>query len=341
MSTALQDNPPGTAELGDLQAEFRALVAGCGVYESSSRLKLVLSGKDRVRWLNGMVTNNIRDLASGRGVYAFVLNPQGHIVGDLYAFNRGESLILDTDQAQAEKLQATFRRYIIMDKVELVDAGGQLTSVGISGPKAQQVLAKTGIEFADLSPLELVELTWRDTPLIVVRSDNPGVATFELWVTPGQAAALQEELSKAGATPVGEAALELLRIASGIPRYGKDIRERDLPQETEQERALSFTKGCYIGQEIVERIRSRGAVHRRFTGFLMEGDLPPIGTKIQLDGKDVGEVTSAASLPAPNGARLVALGFIRREAAASGKPLNAGGANLRVSATPFADIFQD
>src|SRR5579864_5405033 len=158
-STAIHGNPvTSAADLGAVRAEFSALLSGCGIYDLSARAKITLTGGDRVRWLNGMVTNNIRDLASGRGVYAFVLNPQGHIVGDLYAFNRGESLILDTDRAQAEKLQATLRRYIIMDKVELVDAGGQLTSVGISGPKAQQVLGKAGIEFADLSPLELVEL---------------------------------------------------------------------------------------------------------------------------------------------------------------------------------------
>ena len=123
---------------------------------------------------------------------------------------------------------------------------------------------------------------------------------------------------------MGTAALDLWRIAAGIPRYGVDIRERDLPQETEQERALNFSKGCYVGQEIVERIRSRGQVRRKFTGFEIEGQLPAAGSKIQVDGKDVGEITSAASLPVAGGERRVALGYIRREAATLGKRVEAG-----------------
>ena len=111
--------PP--ADLGDVRAEFQALVASAGVYELSARAKVSLTGSDRVRWLNGMVTNNIRDLAPGQGVYAFLLNPQGHILGDLYAYNRGESLIVDTDQSQLEKILAVFDKYIIMDDVEVAE----------------------------------------------------------------------------------------------------------------------------------------------------------------------------------------------------------------------------
>ena len=137
---------------------------------------------------------------------------------------------------------------------------------------------------------------------------------------------------------MGPEAQEVHRIALGIPRYGQDIRERDLPQETEQTRALHFSKGCYIGQEIVERIRSRGSVHRKFTGFLVDGPLPAPGTKIQLDGKDLGEITSAASLPVEGGERRVALGYIRREAATPGKVLQAGDATAIVAELPFAGI---
>jgi aminomethyltransferase len=147
-----------------------------------------------------------------------------------------------------------------------------------------------------------------------------------------------EALVNAGAKPVGTAALELLRIAAGIPRYGVDIRERDLPQETEQERALSFVKGCYVGQEIVERIRSRGQVRRKFTGFDVRGELPAPGSKIQADGKDVGEITSAASLPWPGGDRGVALGYIRREVATPGKLLDAGGSEATVAHLPFTHL---
>jgi folate-binding protein YgfZ len=341
MTTVLHDQRAAAEGMGDAQQQFRSLVSGCGVYDLASRIKLSLTGKDRVRWLNGMVTNNIRDLAPGHGVYAFVLNPQGHILGDLYAYNRGESLLLDTDQAQTEKLLATLRRYIIMDKVELVDASGQLTALGISGPKAQEVLNAAGIEFPDLAPLEFVELIWQEAPVTIVRIDNPGLPSFELWLAPEHTSRLEQELVKAGAQPVGAAAVELLRIASGIPRYGQDIRERDLPQETEQLRALNFTKGCYIGQEIVERIRARGAVHRKFTGFLVDGVSPAAGTKIQADGKDVGEITSVASLPSVGGAQMAALGYIRREAVQSGKLLEAGSAKCSVADIPFREVFKN
>ena len=161
-----------------------------------------------------------------------------------------------------------------------------------------------------------------------------------MWLAPGDSEKVSGALVKAGAKPVGTAALDLLRIAAGIPRYGVDIRERDLPQETEQERALNFSKGCYVGQEIVERIRSRGQVRRKFTGFDINGPLPAPGSKIQVDGKDVGEITSAASLPLLGGERRVALGYIRREAATPGKQVEAGGSAASVANLPFAEAFK-
>jgi folate-binding protein YgfZ len=175
--------------------------------------------------------------------------------------------------------------------------------------------------------------------LTLVRSDNPAAASYELWMSPGNINALWQVLA-AEARPVGSAALELLRVACGIPRYGQDIRERDLPQETEQQRALHFSKGCYIGQEIVERIRSRGSVHRKFTGFAVQGPLPAVGAKVQAEDKDIGEITSAASLPLSGGARAVALGYVRRELALPGKEIQADGARLKLTDLPFAEVFK-
>src|SRR5579872_2111463 len=127
------------ARFGDPQAEFAALRGGCGVYDLGFRAKISLTGGDRVRWLNGMVTNNIRDLAVGQGVYAFLLNPQEHILGDLFAYNRRESIAVDTDCGQLEKIVATFDHYIIMDDVEVGNLSEQLTALGIDGPQAQAV----------------------------------------------------------------------------------------------------------------------------------------------------------------------------------------------------------
>jgi aminomethyltransferase len=328
-------------DYGDVRAEFAALISGCGIYDLSGRAKIKLTGSDRVRWLNGMVTNNIRDLAVNHAVYAFLLNPQGRILADLYAYNCEESLLLDTDRSQLEKVLGIFDKYIIMDDVEVANVDDELTAVGIAGPNLLAVMKGAGIERPDLQALQFAGVTWQNTQLTVVHSDNPGVEAYELWVEPKDVSSLWDMLVKAGAKPAGATARELLRIASGLPRYGQDMRERDLPQETSQDRALHFSKGCYVGQEIVERIRSRGAVHRQFAGFEIKAaddPFPVLGTKIQADGKDVGEITSVASLPTEDGDRRVALGYIRREAGGIGKQVQAGGTELTIAKLPFIKI---
>ncbi|HEV2717201.1 MAG TPA: glycine cleavage T C-terminal barrel domain-containing protein, partial [Terriglobales bacterium] len=245
---------------------------------------------------------------------------------------------VDTDRAQLEKMLSVFRKYIIMDKVEAEDISDKLASVGIAGPRSRELLNAAGFQFPQLETLHFAEITWQQTSVTVVRGDDPLVESYELWSAPDHSKTLRQALADAGAESIGAATVELLRIAAGIPRYGQDIRERDLPQETEQERALNFTKGCYIGQEIVERIRSRGAVHRTFTGFEIEGPLPAPGTKVQAEGKDVGEITSAASLPVDAGERKVALGYCRREVASPGREVTIGGVTARISQLPFAGI---
>ena len=342
MSTVQQS---GAEILVDLQsasdetrAEFGVLTSGCGIFDLQSRAKLELTGSHRVRWLNGMITNNIRDLAPTHGVYGFLLTPQGHIQADVYAYQRGDSLLVDTDQAQLEKVFGIFRKYIIMDDVKIRDLSGVLTAIGLAGPSCEDVLKRAGFEFSGLKPLQFADVAWQGIAIAVVRGDNPLVNSFDLWLAPENGLQVWDALVAAGAGRVSSPALELLRIASGIPRYGQDIRDRDLPQETGQERALSFTKGCYIGQEIVERIRSRGSVHRVFTGFEVDGPMPVPGAKIRAGDKEAGEITSTTYLPLKNGDRAVALGYIRREIASSGQELVAGNAKLHVAALPFEGI---
>jgi folate-binding protein YgfZ len=338
LSAVHSDDLSTASDPGNVRSEFAELLSGCGLLDLSSRAKISLTGSDRMRWLNGMVTNNIRDLAVGSGVYAFLLNPQGRILGDMYTYNRGESLILDTGQSQLEKLLAIFDRYIIMDDVEVANLSDQLQAVAIAGPKAAEILRAAGFQFPKLESLQFADINWQSTAATLLRGDHPGVEWYEIWLAPEHVSALRAALTSAGAKPVSAAAQELLRIAAGIPGYGQDVRERDLPQETSQDRALHFSKGCYVGQEIVERIRSRGAVHRKFAGFEVGGPLPALGIKVQFEGKDVGEITSAASLPLKDGERHVAIGYIRREFA-SGKQVQAGGAQLTVTNLPFSSIF--
>jgi len=322
------------ADFGDPRAEFQALLSSCGVYDLSWRAKIAVTGGDRVRWLNGMVTNNVRDLAAGHGVYAFLLNAQGHIQADLYAFQRGDSLLVDTERGQRDKVLQLFEHYIIADDVEIADISDKLTALGLTGPESRQVFERGGIAVPDLVHLQFADVGWRQRNLTVLRSGEEARESWQVWIAPEHVGELWDALLKAGARPTGTTALNLFRISRGIPQFGVDIRERDLPQETGQNRALNFTKGCYLGQEIVERIRSRGGVRRQFTAFEVEGTLPEPGVKIVAEEKEVGEITSSAVLPLPGGDRAVALGYLRREAA--GKDLHAGAATLKAASLPIA-----
>ena len=326
------------ARFGDPQAEFATLRNSCGVYDLGFRAKISLAGSDRVRWLNGMVTNNIRDLAIDQGVYAFLLNPQGHILGDLYAYNRGEAITVDTDCSQVEKILATFDHYIIMDDVEVANHSEQLTALGIAGPKSRAVLASAGFEIPEMRGLQVLSTKWHGADCALVKGQDEEHASYEIWLGPADVRRLWDALLEGGAAPVGFEAMELHRIVSGVPRYGVDIRERDLPQETEQTRALNFNKGCYVGQEIVERIRSRGAVHRKFAGFLADSAAPiAVAAKIIAGEKEVGEITSVASLRFAGGEKTVALGYIRREVGVPGREVTIGAASAAVVQLPIAD----
>jgi len=318
------------ARFGDPREELAALRSGCGVYDLGCRAKISLTGEDRMRWLNGMVTNNIRDLAVGRGGYAFLLNPQGRILGDLYAYNRGESIAVDTDLSQAEKILATFDHYIIMDDVEVKNLSEDLTALGIGGPRSSGTLKAAGFAVPEMQSLQVESISWQGVECSLVRGEREN---YEIWLPSKDVRQLWNVLLGAGATPVAFEALELERIEAGVPAYGVDIRERDLPQETEQDRALNFSKGCYVGQEIVERIRSRGAVHRKFTGFLLDAPVAP-GSKVAANGKDVGEITSVAALPVV-GHRTIALGYIRREIGAPGREVMIGTTKATVVQLPL------
>jgi folate-binding protein YgfZ len=321
------------ADFGDTAAEFEALLHGVAVFDLSWQAKLQISGKDRTRWLNGMITNNIRDLSEGRGVYAFILTPQGRNQGDLVAYNRGEYLVATTDREQVEKIRTVLQRYIIMDKVEIEDVSDKLVSVGVAGPKAADALSQAGIDVSHLEAGQVLNTVWRDVGISVAHNTHPQMDGYELWLAPAYVEKLWDALVQTGAKSVGSDALESYRIARGVPRYGLDLRERDLPQETGQEHALNFSKGCYIGQEIVERIRARGNVHRTLIGFEVQGEPPQPGTKIRANDKDVGEITSATRVPGSE--RTIALGYLRLEVGSAGTAVQAGEQNATVASLPF------
>ena len=305
----------GAESGGAAAAESEVESAAKTVADPASRGWIRVSGSDRVRWLNGMVTNSMQQLQPGQGCYNFILSAQGRIQGDCYAFAQADSLLLETHREQVAPLLALLDRFIIMDDVELRDESAEWAGIRIAGPNAAELLSKLSM-LGHASGIQLSDLQLNGFGHVrLVAAHHPGVPRFELWASPNAIQSLRNEVLGAGAALCGAEAVEWLRILEGIPLYGKDIRDKDLPQETAQAHALHFAKGCYIGQEIVERIRSRGAVHRTFSGFRLKGDLPAVdGTALEADGQKVGELTSSARIPLDGGEATLALGYVRREA---------------------------
>ncbi len=319
---------------GSAANELAALRFSCGVFALPWRSQVNVTGKDRVRWLHNMVTNNVRDLAVNHGKYNFVLNAQGRILGDMYIFNRGESLLIETDSRQVETLIAAMKRFIIMDKVELTPVSGSLTALGVCSPQAGKILAAAGIDAGGIAPLEIRDFTIDGVSITLIAGPEKKPGWFELWLDQAHAQDIWNKLLNAGSQPVGAEALEMWRVLRGIPNYGQDIRASDLPQETAQADALNFTKGCYIGQEIVERIRSRGHVHRQFTGFEFPGAAPTLASG-EADRRSQAEVTSLACIPTATGEKNIGLGYVRREVLESGPQIELNGITATVVDLPF------
>ena len=322
------------AKFSNATDELAALLNAVGVYDLGWRRLIRCTGEDRVRWLNGMVTNFVGNLDENAGCYAFVLNAQGRIQGDLDVYRRPDFIWLETDASQVTALTAFLDHYIIMDDVTL-ESLPQWTALGIAGPRAAASLTEAGLPVPS-SPLHVSETTWQGHPVVVIAAHSPLVPRYEIWMERDFVLPLWNALQAAGSLPCGVDAIESLRILEGTPAYSIDITAKDLPQETNQMRALHFNKGCYLGQEIVERIHSRGNVHRTFTGFVLADGSPTPGTSLLAEGKPVGEITSVARVVLPGaGEKILALGSIRREALDRKSDVMAGETVARPSPLPF------
>ena len=320
------------------EVETAALTSGAALYDLGWLRRIQVRGEDRFRWLSGMVTNTVTDLGANAGAWNLVLNAQGRIQGDVMVWRAGEKLEVEMAVDQLERLLGHLNHFIIMDDVELVTREEE-TAIGLTGPKAGEVLTRLGLPLL-LEPLTHTHADWNGLSVRIRRGYGVMAEHYELWTSTATATKLWKFLLTGGATPVGWAALEGFRVAEGIAAYGADIAERDLPQETSQMRALHFSKGCYLGQEIVERIRSRGNVHRHLRQLELDGPLPAPGSELTLDGAAVGTITSAADLPLAGGARRFALAMMRAEAEARNVPFayasTEGAGTARLLAAPPA-----
>ncbi len=288
---------------------YQALRETVGYLDLSSRGKIIATGEDRVRLLHAMTTNHIQQLAAGQGCYAFFLNPQGRILADANLFVLPDRILIDVEPEVRERLYQHLDKFIIADDVTLEDASESLSELGVEGPGAAEALAAMGAPVPE-SPYSHVD--WNGA--IVARVSSTGSSGFRIFAPRGRLLSFET---------VDEESIRVVRLEHGKPRYGEDIFDTTLPQETQQMHALHFSKGCYIGQEIVERIRSRGHVNRLLTGLRIAGPAAPAsGTKLTVDGAEVGEITSAAFSPALG--KVVALGYVRAQHAAPGTRLRVG-----------------
>jgi glycine cleavage system T protein len=329
------------AQYGDSKAEYTAVRSTAGIFDFSFRARFVARGPDRVSFLHNMLSNDVKSLEQGQGVYATLLDVKGRILADLRLYSEPDQILVETDVDLLQKAMRALERYIIMDDVTLEPL--RWWGLAVQGPRSRALVESLESELPPLSEFGHLRGGHCGKPLHIVRASITGEEGYELWMTQEAesetAKALWERVlahaSGLGALPCGTEALEMLRIEAGIPRYGDDLGEDTLPLEAGLLNALSFTKGCYVGQEIVERARSRGHVNWKLVGVVVDGAVRPLpGEKLLVEGREVGEVTSACFSPSLH--RPIALAYVRREASEPGVRLTlASGSSAVVCELPF------
>ena len=301
----------------DFRTEYQAVRQSAGLFDFAFRTKLAVTGEHRVKFLHRILSNDIKNLSAGHGTYALLLNAQGHILADLRIYADEDRLWIDTDADLAAKATSILRRYIIADRVEIEPS--PLLSIALQGPRSGEIVQTLfGTPFEPLDQeMDHRRVDFGGEWARLVKLSSTGEEGYEIWLDPEKAGPFWQSVLVQGAgcglLPCGVEALESLRIEAGIPRYGADFGEDTLPLEAGLLNALSFNKGCYIGQEIVERARSRGHVNWKLVALHLDpgSSVPQPGAPLSIEGKSVGEVTSA-SYSAGHGAPL-AFAYVRRE----------------------------
>jgi folate-binding protein YgfZ len=293
----------------DAAAEYAALREGAALVDLGFRTVVTARGADRVVFLQGMLTNDVAGLAPGGGCPALLLTIQGRVTADVRVAAVEDALLLDVDVRARGALVEALEKLIIADDVELAEPAEPLALIGLDGPLAERLLA--GTPAAALQPYAHVVAEVAGVRLRAQRASEVRGPGFVLHVPAARAAVLWDALVAAGARPCGMEALEGRRVERGVPRIGVDMDGATLALEVPVEDAISATKGCYLGQEVVARGTARGHVNRRLVGLRIEGPAPPAGAPLVRDGREVGRITSVARAFGAGG--VAALGFVRRE----------------------------
>jgi tRNA-modifying protein YgfZ len=304
-----------------ITAGYQGLRESAAWMDLSGRGKIRMMGEDRARLLHAMTTQDVQTLTPGHGCYAFFLNAQGRILGDVNVFCREDCFLLDTEPDTRQKLFDHIDRYIIADDVTLEDATGHTATVAIEGPQATAVLERLG---GPVPESDYETRSWGGS--IVARVSSTGAGGYFIFLPQAKKDELMAALDAAGIAEATAQDARAVRMEHGRPRYGEEISERYLVQETAQLHAVSFSKGCYLGQEIVERVRSRAQIHRVLRRLEIDSnpadvEPPATGSKLKSAdaGADAGEIASAVFSPALG--KIIAMAYVRTQFAEPGTEL--------------------
>lgn len=309
---------------GHPKRELHALKQGAGLMDRSACRRIEAHGKDRVRYLNSMLSNEVASLTPGSGSYGLLLTVQGKVIADLNLYTQADRLLLVFSPEVAEAGMAVLEKFLIADKVSWHDVSREMLQLSLQGPMARTIVQRA-FPTAEVPELahQHTQIALGDGQALLIHADRLGLGGFELMVPALQYEPVWYALTAAGAVPVGSTAFEMLRVERGKPLVGKDIGANTIPQEAGkdfEDRAISYKKGCYIGQEVVCRVKSRGQVNWMLTAF----QLPPevtVGTRLFAQSKDVGWVTSRVESPELG---VIGLGYVHRNARTIGQHLAAG-----------------
>ena len=341
---------------GDAREEQRFANESVALIDKNYRAYFTFSGPDRVRYLNAILTNNIKDLASGQGVVSLLLNAQGRILAEIETFAEAENLFCVSYLMIRERLAEVLEKYIIMDDVTFSDDAEKFGTLAVEGPRAAEIVKElTGVDLNSLPELGYLDVTVSSRTSDGATADNASVKSERaipcrmvrrfagtefiverdklepLW------AVLLQATRRHGGGPMGYKALSAQRLVQGVPWFGYDFGEKQIPHEAGLESShISYTKGCYTGQEIVERVRSRGQVNRRRVELLFSGDgVPENGAELTIDGTAVGYVTRAARSWFPPG--VLGMGYLGKEHRSVGANVQWSGGSVTV--VEFADAL--
>lgn len=324
----------------DVKQEYGYARESVALVDKNYRAFLEFTGPDRARYLNAVLTNNVRDLKDGDGAVSLLLNAQGHILAEVETYGLADRLLLVSYSMIRERVVTTLEKYIIMDDVALEDVTERFAVVGLEGPGSPAVVADLGgPSLESLAELGHTKINIAGIECRVIRRFSGGVPGCEFIIERSRAAELWNVLHAAVRTPgggaIGYEALNVLRLEAGIPWFGYDFGEKQIPHEAGLENThISYTKGCYTGQEIVERVRSRGHVNRKLVGLKFSGvAAPPTDTALRAGDAEVGRVTRAGYSPALNHA--IGMGYVRRENNSPGSELQWAGGTAQVVELPL------